>query len=56
MDSIRITWGEVDPHDGKKEVYLGWKLNGDEVEGTAFTTQVRPLWLILIPLLIWALL
>lgn len=51
MDGLRVTWGKR----GENEIYIGWKLNGDSVEGTAFTTQVRPLWLILIPLLIWAL-
>lgn len=52
MDSLRITWGDVHPQDGKDEIYLGFKI-GSSIGGVSFTAQARPLYFGVVPLAIF---
>lgn len=53
MDSFRLTWGKAKPKKGKNELYVGFKI-GSSVPGLWWTAQLRPAWLILVPIvLVW---
>jgi len=49
--SFRMTWGKPDGKKGKDEFYVGWTMNEDDYMGVTFA-QLRPAWLILIPIAI----
>ena len=51
--SFRLAWGKPDPQKGKNEFYIGMVLNDDSPYVGMSFFQLRPAWLILIPLLAW---
>jgi len=47
--SFRMTWGKPHKSKGKKEFYVGWTMNDESYMRLTFF-QLRPAWLLLIPL------
>lgn len=53
--SFRMTWGAPDKRKGKDEFYVGWTMNDEDYMRLTFF-QLRPAWILLIPIALLVLL